>query len=128
MFLDAHFEAVGPSAPQLCVAHPRNALEERTHRLHIHGKKSAPHPSLKSADDVAAFHAVEVAADDDRLEQESGRIEEHSPSCVQEERERKRCEKTRCGVRKARVIPHDRPPPRAAPIPKSGGTDLRMTA
>src|SRR5437762_959062 len=46
VLFDAHFQAIGPAAPQFGAAHPGNPLEQRPHRLQVHGKKGALHAAL----------------------------------------------------------------------------------
>src|SRR5215471_4647440 len=128
LFLDAHFQAVGPFAPQLRPAHPRYALEERADRLQVDREERAPHASLERVHDVAALDAVEVAADDYRLQEEHRRLYEHAAARVREQGECERGQHAGGGVRCARAIPHVSPPPRGAPVPGSSGRGLRRTA
>src|SRR5882724_5542372 len=127
LLLDAHFQAVGPAATQLCAAYPGDVLEECAHRFQIHREKRAPHAPLQSVDDFAALDAHEVSLDDDRLEQERGRVEEHASPGVREEREGERGKHARGRVHDARAIPHGPPPSRAAPIRGCAGTGPRTT-
>src|SRR5258708_34856716 len=52
VLFDAHFQAIGPAASQFGAAHPGNPLEQRAHRLQVHGKKSTLDPALDRPDDL----------------------------------------------------------------------------
>src|SRR5882672_1303506 len=84
LLLDAHFEIVGPPAPQLRAADPGNALEQGPHGLQIHREKRAPEASLKGVDDFAALDALEASLDDNRPEQEGRRFEQDASAGVRE--------------------------------------------
>ncbi len=68
VLFDAHFQAIGPAASQFGAAHPGNPLEQRAHRLQVHGKKSTLDPALERADDLAARDMPELALHDNGLE------------------------------------------------------------
>src|SRR5882762_991626 len=68
VLFDAHFQAIGPAASQFGAAHPRNALEQRAHRLQVHGEKSTLDPALERADDLATGDMPQLASHDNRLE------------------------------------------------------------
>src|SRR5207245_4883040 len=72
VLFDAHFQAIGPAAPQFSSAHPGNPLEQRAHRLQVHGKKSALDAALECTDDLVARDVLELAAHDDGLERKHG--------------------------------------------------------
>src|SRR5712671_1910379 len=128
VLFDAYFQAIGPAASQFGAAHPWNPLEQRAHRLQVHGKKSTLDPALERADDLATGDMLELAPHDDGLERKHGGLEQDARACVHDERERKRVERVCGDVGEARVIPHDRlPAPRAAPARESAGTNLRRT-
>src|SRR5207247_8492564 len=90
VFFDAHFQAIGPAAPQFSSAHPGNPLEQRAHRLQVHGKKSALYAALERADDLVARDMLELAPHDDGLEQEHRGLEQDARACGHEQRKRKR--------------------------------------
>src|SRR6266581_2311984 len=47
VLLEPHLEPIGPEAPHLGSAHPRNALEQLANCLQIHAEKRASHPILE---------------------------------------------------------------------------------
>ena len=110
VLFDAHFQAIGPAAPQFSSSHPGNPLEQRAHRLQVDGKKSALDAALERVDDLVARDMLELAPHDDGLERKHGGFEQDTRACVDDERERKRVERVCDGVGEARVIPHERPP------------------
>src|SRR5882672_1280400 len=128
LLLDAHLQAVGPPAAQLRAPDPGDALEEPAHRLQVDGEEGAPQPALEGVDDVAAHDAVEVAPDNDGLEQEHGRLDQDAAARVRDQGERDRGERGRDGVRGARVIPHGRLLSRGARARESSGTGPRTTS
>src|SRR5262249_8121026 len=128
LLLDAHLEAVGPAAPQLDAAHPGNALEEGAHRLQVDGEERSRDAPLERGHDVAARDAVEVAADDDRLQQERRRFDQNAPARVGEQGKRERGERAGGGVDHARAIPHAGLLSPAAPTRGCAGTGPRTTA
>src|SRR5260221_195408 len=123
---DAQGKAVGIA--QFGSAHPGNPLEQRPHRLQVHGKKGALHAALKSAHDLIARNVLDLAPHDDGFERKHGGLEQDTCAGVDGEPERERVERVCGDVGEARVIPHDRlPAPRAAPARESAGTGLRRT-
>src|SRR6266508_2436147 len=110
VLFDAHFEAIGPAAPQFGATHPGNPVEQRAHRLQVHGKKSALDAVLERADDLAARDVLELALHDDGPERKHGGFEQDTRARVDDERKRKRVKRVCGGVGEARVIPHDRLP------------------
>src|SRR5258706_8247933 len=68
VLFDTYFQAVGPAASQFGAAHPGNPLEQRAHRLQVHGEKSTLDAALERPDDLVARDVPQLASHDNGLE------------------------------------------------------------